>query len=137
MFIADAGNKRIEILNAKGEYVTSIATTSAPGAIALGEGEYGRNSVDALYVTLPSVNEVAKYVEYTKERTEHSKCWVFGKTGTGNGEFSNPTGITLSGGSLAYVTDSGNHRIQVLSVSTYSEEVGNDEVKYSSQFGSS
>jgi RHS repeat-associated protein len=138
MFIADAGNDRIEILNAKGEYVTSIKTTNAPGAIALGEGEYGRAKVDALYVTFPSSNEIMKYVEYREERLEHRKAWKFAKTGSGNGEFNDPTGIALNeAGTLAYVTDAGNHRVQVLSVDTASEEEGREEVKCSAQFGTS
>jgi RHS repeat-associated protein len=136
MFIADAGNDRIEILNSKGEYVTSIKTTTAPGAIALGEGEYGRVKIDAIYVTFPSSNEVMKYVEYREERLEHRKSWKFGKAGSGNGEFDDPTGIALNeAGTLAYVTDAGNHRVQVLSVNTASEEELGEEVKYSAQFG--
>jgi RHS repeat-associated protein len=138
IFIADAGNKRIEILNTKGEYVTSIKTTVGPGAIALGEGEYGRVKVDVLYVTFPSSNEVMKYVEYREERLEYIRAWKFGKTGSGNGEFNDPTGIALNeAGGLAYVTDAANHRVQVLSVNTASEEEARDEVKYSSQFGTS
>jgi RHS repeat-associated protein len=136
MFIADAGNNRIEILNSKGEYVTSIKTTTAPGAVALGEGEYGRVNVDALYVAFPSSNEVMKYVEYREERLEHRKSWKFGKAGSGNGEFNDPTGIAVNeAGNLAYVTDAGNHRVQVLSVNTVAEEEAREEVKYSSQFG--
>src|SRR3984957_5494733 len=138
MFIADAGNDRIEILNSKAEYVTSIKTTVAPGGIIVGEGEYGEVKVDALYVTVPSTNEVMKYVEYREERLEHFKVGKFGKAGSGNGEFNDPTGIALNeAGSLAYVTDAGNHRVQMLSVNTASEEEGRDEVKYSSQFGTS
>jgi RHS repeat-associated protein len=138
MFIADAGNDRIEILNSRGEYVTSIKTTVAPGAIALGEGEYRKIKVDALYVTFPSTNEVMKYVEYREDRLEHTQVWKFGKAGSGNGDFNDPTGVALNeAGSLAYVTDAGNHRVQVLDVNTASEEEGRDEVNYVSQFGES
>ncbi len=49
---------------------------------------------------------------------------AYGKRGSGNGEFYEPTDIAFSGSNL-YVTDSGNHRVQELS----------DTGAYISQFG--
>ena len=50
----------------------------------------------------------------------------FGSMGNGDGQFNDPKGIEIDGSGLIYVTDSGNHRVQVFSS-------GRD---YMTQFGS-
>jgi NHL repeat len=66
-----------------------------------------------------------------------------GKAGSGNGQFSSPSGIALNTQArngealttkgLVYVTDTGNHRVQVLK---YKTETG-ASLQYSAQFGKS
>ncbi len=50
----------------------------------------------------------------------------FGSMGNGDGQFNSPKGIEIDGSGLIYVTDSGNHRVQVFSSSR----------DYMTQFGS-
>ncbi|WP_265578468.1 PEP-CTERM sorting domain-containing protein [Microcystis aeruginosa] len=40
---------------------------------------------------------------------------TFGSSGTGNGQFSLPTGIAVGSGGNIYVADTGNDRVQVFS----------------------
>jgi sugar lactone lactonase YvrE len=142
IFVADAGNSRIEELSHSGEYVEQLALSSAPGGLAIGRRTLGTVRYDALYVTMPSANKIVEYLQPIPRHEEFGEYDVFGKAGTGNGQFEEPTSIALNRAGrselevaakgLAYVTDTGNHRVQILK---FVNEAGT--MAYSSQFGKS
>jgi RHS repeat-associated protein len=132
IFVADSGNDRIAELEPSGTEFGSITTPSAPSAIAIRKAKFDGNWAEVLYVTLPASNEVVKdwviegYYEFVQKGT-------FGTVGSGNGQFKTPTGIAINeAGTLVYVTDSGNHRVQVLKVVGSESELN---LEYSTKFG--
>jgi hypothetical protein len=75
----------------------------------------GREWDDQTYYVVDSGNGRVQVLRYTE-----SDDWVtferqIGRWGTGAGELSNPTGIELHG-SILYVVDTGNHRIQLFTL---------------------
>jgi RHS repeat-associated protein len=137
VFVADSGNRRIEVLNPYGEYVGEETLPGAPSGIAIGEAYYDGEKIDALYVALPSSNRIEAYSVIPSEDHFYERQ-RFGTAGSGNGQFSSPTGIALNeaaldgeSGGLAYVTDTGNYRVQVLKIKIGTEAL----LEYSTQFG--
>jgi RHS repeat-associated protein len=137
VYVADAGNSRIEVLDSSGKYVTQKATSAAPGGIAIGLTKFESSSPaeEVLYVTIPSKDEVAVFEIVRKSGLELSAGAPFGKEGTGEGQFKDPTAVTAgdrvySRGNYVYVADTGNNRVEVF------EPLGFfGLVKYYSQFG--
>jgi RHS repeat-associated protein len=136
VFVSDAGNKRVEEMTESGGYVLSAGVSSAPAGLAVGTITRVGQPVDAVYVALPGSNCI-EMLELYGELHELRK---FGKAGTGNGDFSGPTGIALNRDAVygehlttegrVYVTDTGNHRVEVLETTS---ETG--KLEYLSQFG--
>jgi len=140
IFVADSGNSRIEELSVSGAYEAQIATSSPPSGLALSTHHVqpGNGWIDDIYLTLPARNEIAVYTEPEEgeyERYPLSEVARFGGPGSGNGQFNDPTGVaTGASGTRVYVTDTGNHRVQVLRApEEYSER---EHLEYVGQFGS-
>jgi RHS repeat-associated protein len=125
IFVADSGNNRIQVLNSSGEFVTTASTPSAATGITAAQ----KNPITGkIYVALPGSNEIAKY-EFNWAFESLEKKATYGKAGSGNGEFNAPTGIASNdAGSQIYVTDPGNHRVQIIKA---------PGMEYSGQFGTS
>jgi RHS repeat-associated protein len=141
VFVADSGNKRIEELNSGGGYVGQKTLTSAPAGITVGKGENSSEEQgDEVYVALPSgTKEIEAY--YLEAPGDFVKSTTFGTAGSGNGEFSAPTGVALNEDAAigergtedrVLVADSGNYRVQSLK-SAIDDGV---KLEYSMQFGS-
>jgi YD repeat-containing protein len=105
IYVADAGDNRIEEMNTKAEFVRSFATKgSGPGqvtnpvAVAVAPNgdvwvaDRGNNRIDEF-------SETGTYLG------------TFGSAGTGNGQFKEPAGVAFAG-EYAYVVDAGNSRVQ-------------------------
>jgi YD repeat-containing protein len=119
IYVADAGNNRIEELNTKGEFVRGFGSKgSEPGQlqspVAVGIAQGGN-----VWVADRSNNRIDEFTE------AGSYIGSFGSVGAGNGQFKEPSGVAFSG-EYAYVVDAGNSRVQQLTLS------GN----YVAQFGS-
>ena len=107
ILVADLGNHRIQKISMDGQYVTSV----------------GSNGNEPLKFNGPAgiaISPVKKRI-YIAEHNGHrvqvlnpdlTFCRVFGKEGTGNGEFKYPHNIAIDSEGLVYVADYNNHRIQ-------------------------
>jgi tripartite motif-containing protein 71 len=112
VYVADAGNRRIQKFSPAGAHLLNI------GACPRGVGDCSPdgwldNPVD---VAVDAAGNV-----YVADRDNHriqkfSASGQFlakwGTNGTGNGQFSHPQGIAIDSAGLVYVADSGNDRIQ-------------------------
>ena len=136
IYVADAGNTRIEVLSSAGKYVTEKTTTAAPAGIAVGKTVVkGLGEYEELYVIEPSKDALQAF-EVEKAgglRSEKS----FGKEGTGEVQFKDPTAVTTGDtlgtyGNEIYVSDTGNDRVEVLQPLRL-EGVGLAEMLYSNQ----
>jgi len=125
VYVADGGNNRIQKLNlstntwsawgtASGDSGTDLGEFTAPMGVAV-------DGIGNMYVADFGNHRIQKL-------TLSSNAWSEwgapgGGWGGGLGEFFMPTGIAVDGSGNAYVADSGNHRIQklTLSTSTWSE----------------
>jgi RHS repeat-associated protein len=137
VYVADAGNKRIEVFEAKtGKYLSQVSVPAAPAGIAVGKTHVEAREEAALFVTVPSKNYVK---EYTAEEKPEAG-YTIGSTGTGNGELKEPTGVTVSETGYAregtegegwdlFVTDKGNHRVEVFESKLF-------KYQYVAKFGS-
>jgi YD repeat-containing protein len=119
IYVADAGNNRIQELGVKGEFVRSFGSSGTePGKLknpfALALDAYGN-----VWVADRGNNRVSEFTE------AGTYIGSFGALGTGAGQFKEPSGIAFSG-EYVYVVDSANNRVQQLTLSG----------SYVSQFGS-
>lgn len=120
IYVADAGNDRIEEIATKGEYVRSFGTAgSEPGKLQNPVAVAVAPSSGNLWVADRNNNRIDEFTE------TGSFIGSFGTVGTGNGQFKEPSGIAFSG-EYAYIVDAGNNRVQQLTLSG----------SYVAQFGS-
>jgi sugar lactone lactonase YvrE len=87
VYVADTYNHRVQVFNANGAF--------------LGNWGCPRSGDDQVNVHFPG----------TKLPPD-----AWGSLGTGYGQFNTPSGITVDGSGRVYVTDRGNHRVQVFDV---------------------
>jgi RHS repeat-associated protein len=119
VWIADSGNKRVKwYLESQPYHSVSLeAQGGTLGGISALAGEWYQEDV---------VNGGRDFVQ--KLHTGETKIEygaVFGKAGTGNGEFSSPSAVATTEGKV-YVTDTGNNRVQEFNIAGI----------YGGQFGS-
>ncbi len=130
VYVADGDLDTVQELNEKGEYVKTIGSKGTgagdldePVAVAL-------DSSGGIWVADYQAQRIAEFKEsgtFVKafgwgvlngeEKLEvcTTSCQV-GKVGSGNGEFSDPSGIAISGGAV-YVADLNNGRVEEFSTS--------------------
>jgi uncharacterized protein YjiK len=106
VYVADAGNNRIQKFTSDGQFVSTW------GSYGSGNGEFSHpegiaTDKDSFVYVSDSLN--SRIQKFTKDGQFVSK---WGSEGTGNGEFDNPTGIAIDKEGLVYVADSANDRIQ-------------------------
>ncbi len=126
IYVADTNNRRIEKFTAAGVYTsywgpveisgTTYSRYNAPSGIAI-------DSAGAVFVVDPgrslvTPNDPLSAIYYV-ERCNNTGSTVYSRwgttTGTGSGSFVMPRGIAARPGGGAYVADTGNNRVQVLS----------------------
>jgi RHS repeat-associated protein len=115
LWVADQGNKRVVALNTStGAWVGSVAVETIPEGVAVTSVASGFYSGDiVLYVSEPT-GKISVHVA-SSPGASWTTLTAFGSPGTGNGQFSGPMGMTWDPTtSRLYVTDRGNHRVQVL-----------------------
>lgn len=103
IYVADAGNNRIEVMSTNGEYVREFGAGAMPVAVALApNGDVW--TADRTNDRIDEFNESGSFVG------------SFGTAGNGNGQFKEPGGIAFSG-EYAYVVDSGDNRVEQFTLS--------------------
>ncbi len=96
VYVADQGNKRIDVFKANGEFITSFGSfTTAPTEIAVDNS--AGPSHHAVYVA--DGNQVKKFSSAGAELLK------WGKGGTGPGEFKEIQGIGVTAAGIVYVAD--------------------------------
>ena len=96
VYVADPGNNRVDVFTIAGGNGTpaSFATTSGSASgVAVGPGTGDVHVVDNGNSSIDVYNSSGQYLTY------------FGSSGTGNGQFVNPTGVAVSPTGEIYVTD--------------------------------
>jgi RHS repeat-associated protein len=140
VFVADSGNDRIEEFSSNGAYLVKETLTSAPAGLAVGEGEFEKyERGDEIFVTLPSGTYPVEAIMQASNK-EFRRPTKFGTIGSGNGQFTSPSGVALNEAETrgepgtsgrVFVADPGNYRVQTLQ-STIGEKL---ILEYLSQFG--
>jgi DNA-binding beta-propeller fold protein YncE len=134
LWVADAGNNRVDVFNEKGEYVTKFGS--------LGSGSEQMKDPTGVAVDPRGDVWVADDENNRVDKWKTSSPWPptfsssFGSSGTGNGQFNEPTGIAVNpiNGNVV-VSDEKNNRVQVFNekgefVRTFgSEGTGNGQFK--------
>lgn len=117
LYIADTGNARGKIYSGTPD-LTSIGPDTVPQAV-LPEGIATKDGL--IYLTDANTSRIRVY----QQKNPNGQSESFGDIGFGNGKFSEPTDIFVSNGRI-YVADTGNNRIEVLSVInfTYLDSIG-------------
>lgn len=108
LWVADAGNSRVQEITKKGAYVTQYP--SAPESMAFFKPSAAAVSSAHDIWVLDSGHD-----RIQETTAEGSFLHSAGSKGQGNGEFRNPQGITLDAAGHLWVADTGNDRIQELS----------------------
>ncbi len=99
VYVLDSYNDRVVKFTGNGVLITSWGTSSAGWCDAV-------DSSGNVYVVEPYINLVEKFTSTGVFITS------WGGGGSGNGQFSNPTGIATDSQDNVYVTDTYNHRVQ-------------------------
>ena len=105
VLVADFSNKRIQVFDASGRYLSSITHTTPeqelqPMSVSVGPD-------DCVYV----VEKLSNRVSIFDQTGKYIKS--FGKKGDKDGEFVKPYAIAVSDEGYVYVSDTGNNRIHV------------------------
>ncbi|OKP89213.1 fibronectin type III domain-containing protein [Paenibacillus sp. P32E] len=120
MYVADPYNHRIQKLTAATGVWSEWKKSGGGAGSGLGEFCYpGGVAVDSngnVYVADSSNHRIQKLTAATGVWSEWKKSG--GGSGSGLGEFNEPSGVEVDGDGNVYVADMGNHRIQKLTVAT-------------------
>ena len=103
VLVADYYNKRIQVFDASGRYLSSITDTT-PEQKLRGPMSVSVGPDDCVYVGENRVSIFDQTGKYIKS---------FGKKGDKDGEFKDPNAIAVSDEGYVYVSDTKNNRIQV------------------------
>ncbi len=119
VYVLDSAHARVERFTASGRL---LGEWGRPGS-ALGEFDFGPGygpdkppgggiavGGGYVYVSDSAANRIVRF------DLDGSRPVLWGRPGSGPGEFSSPRGLAVAGG-VVYVADEGNHRIQALSLS--------------------
>jgi DNA-binding beta-propeller fold protein YncE len=101
VYVADTWNGRVQSFSLTGEWKAKAVELYGPRGVAVAKD-------GKVWVTDTGNHRIAAFdPDLTNKQ-------VFGKQGSGPGDFSSPVGIAAGPSGAIYVADTGNHRIQVL-----------------------
>ena len=111
VWVADAGNSRIQKFSATGEYLTQFSelTETCTPVSMKGPDGVAFDSSGNVWVADTGADRVDELSSTGKYITR------FGTEGTGNGQFKEPRGIAIDKEGHVWVADTGNNRVQELS----------------------
>ncbi len=113
VYVADPGNKRIQVFDGDGNYKTQIANIGAPAAVCISPGSH-----QYLYSSNSNpVNDIDSGGEIYRLELDGTVLGKFGKAGKLPSEFGTVNAIDCRGNSELYVGELGNWRVQKLSLS--------------------
>ncbi len=117
VYIADSGNNRIQKFTSEGTFLAKWGTNGGDGTSGTGNGEFNYPhsiAIDVsgnIYVTDQFNHRVQKLASDGTFLAKWGANGGDGTSGSGNGEFSAPSGITTDSVGNVYVSDS-THRVQ-------------------------
>ena len=103
--VVDGTSQNVQLFSRSAQAIVHPPINSITG-IGSFNGQVAFDSAENIYFTSLSLNRVYKYDKFG------NLLLSWGSTGTGNGQFVSPYGITVDDNNNGDVADSGNHRIQ-------------------------
>jgi sugar lactone lactonase YvrE len=115
LYVADAGNSRVQVFNASGSYVATIGSGEGQGNTQFSwpRGVFVAQN-GALYVA-DSENERVQVFNSTG--AYQATIGVTGQAGADNQHFDNPRDVAVDSRGVIYVADAYNHRVQIFDAS--------------------
>ncbi len=112
IYVADAGNKRIQVFDADGNFKRAIADVGAPAAICISPGAH-----QYLYSSNSNpMNDIDSAGEIYRLELDGKALGHFGKAGKLSKEFGTVNAIDCRGNTELYVGELGNWRVQKLAL---------------------
>ncbi len=110
VYVADSGNSRIQKFTSTGSFVTKW------GSLGTGDGQFGATTTTTLDLAIGSSDNVI-VADPTNNRVQKFRpigtfITKWGTAGSGNGQFTLPSGVAISSADEVYVVDSGNSRVE-------------------------
>ena len=110
VYVADSGNSRIQKFTPTGSFITKW------GSLGTGDGQFGATTTTTLDLAIGSSDNVI-VVDPTNNRVQKFRpigtfITKWGTAGSGNGQFTLPSGVAISSADEVYVVDSGNSRVE-------------------------
>jgi DNA-binding beta-propeller fold protein YncE len=125
VWVADTGNNRVQEFSSTGTYLReNTENTYDPSGITADASGDVFVSDATIYQAVIELSSTAKLRQYIGK---------VGEPGSGNGQFKEPAGLTISGEDL-FVVDSGNSRVQEFAIT---ESGGKASAEYLAKFGTS
>ncbi len=120
VWVADAGNDRLEQFTAAGSFLQSVGTLgSGSGELDDPQGVAVNKTAGDVYVADTANNRVEEFT------SAGSYVRSFGSYGTGDGDLNAPVGIAVDGYGDVWVADTGNDRVEEFSsTGTYIQKFG-------------
>ena len=113
VYVADTGNKRIQIFDGDGNYKSQIANIGSPAAVCITPGAH-----QYLYSSNSNpVNDIDNGGEIYRLELDGKVLGKFGRAGKLPGEFGTVNAIDCRGNTELYVGELGNWRVQKLALS--------------------
>lgn len=122
VYVSDRENNRIQKFDADGKLLAVWGRNGGDGSFGVGPGEFNGPYAVAtdgdgnVYVLDSQNNRVQKLTASGRLLRMWGRNGGDGSYGAGPGEFADPRGIEVDRRGIVYVSDHGNHRIQVFTV---------------------
>lgn len=114
VYVADSNNNRVEKFDHTGTYLTKWGTTGSGNGQFNGLFGVGVDGAGSVYTTEFNNNRVQKFsgAGVGAAQVPDLLLLQWGSSGSGNGQFDNPSGMATDAAGNVYVTDSNNNRVE-------------------------